>query len=125
MFVHFALHCFTFNVDGISLYQIWCIIILCSTCTLYAYETMCTFLFSFSHLSFFISQLFIFHFSTCHLSFIRSPFIICSVSYVQFLSPVYEMSYTSYNVSCFQMCNANVLVVMYHDVLFLLSALLL
>ena len=64
-----------------------------------------------------------FHFSTCHLSFIRSPFITCSVSYVQFLSPVYEMSYTSYNVSCFQMCNANLLVVMYHDVLFSLSAL--
>ena len=77
------------------------------------------------HLSFFISQLFIFHFPTCHLSFIRSPFIICSVSYVQFLSPVYEISYTSYNVSCFQMCNTNILVVMYHDVLFVLSALLL
>ena len=115
MFVHFALHCFTFNVDGISLYQIWCIIILCSTCTLYAYETMCIFLLSIFHLSFFISQLFIFiyqhviyHLSEVHLSYVvyrmsssYHPFMKYHICHTMF--PVSKCAMPIYWLSCITM----------------------
>ena len=115
MFVHFALHCFTFNVDGISLYQIWCITILCSTCMLYAYDTMCTFLFSFSHLSFsflsfshFISQHVIYHLSEVHLSYVvyrmsssYHPFMKYQIRHTMF--PVSKCAMPLYWLSCITM----------------------
>ena len=115
MFVHFVLHCFTLNVYGIPLYQIWCITILCSTYTLYAYETMCIFLFSFStyHFSFisfsyFISQHVIYHLSEVHLSYVvyrmsssYHPFMKYQIRHTLF--PVSKCAMPIYWLSCITM----------------------